>query len=304
MEKQLMNCPFKKVTIKHGAEPDLFNTFANTFKWCQENTSQVFTTTFIDPTTVEINFVTHSGCSQLIGILTEYIVRHTFVKACNNVVSQSGAEINDRNKEIAYAMCANVVSNFINSASILLDWSLQRFFENNDLLNITIYEKLNLKTLRNDFETILNQPHALNYLFDSLERVIFTENTNDEAFLVSALTTKSMIETRKEFNMEGEETLCVWMDNGKIAFGSPHNRFGIKEIICKELYNNGFKPQRDMTSVKIIALAILFTCPLRVVIHSGIATKGLEEFLNQYKGVFGEVEIFTSDTEKPFFTLI
>ena len=167
MKNQMMKCPFKKVTIKHGAEPDTFGTFNGTFKWCQEHMNQVFTTKFIDETTVEVTFITTGACVQLINILTEYIVRHTFVKSCDGIVQQSQAEIDNENKEVAYTMCTNIVQNFLNSATVLLEWSLQRFFENNDTLNITIYEKLNLKSLRQDFDTILNQPHALNYLFDS-----------------------------------------------------------------------------------------------------------------------------------------
>ena len=303
MENEMMKCPFKKVTIKHGAEPDIFGTFNGTFKWCQEHMNQVFVTKFIDDTTVEITFITTGACVQLINILTEYIVRHTFVKSCDGIVKQSQAEIDSKDKEIAYAMCVNIVQNFLRSANVLLEWSLQRFFENNDTLNITIYEKLNLKSLRQDFDTILNQPHALNYLFDSLERVILARNTPDEAVLITALVTKSIIEIRSEFNMNGYDSLHVWLDNGKIAFSGIHNRFGIKEVVCKELYSNGFKPQRDMNSVKIIALAAMFANPMRVVIHKGIATKGVAEFFEQYKGVLGDMEVVVSSDVAPKFEI-
>ena len=101
--------------------------------------------------------------------------------------------------------------------------------------------------------------------------------------------------------MNDSEELHVWMDKGRIMFGSPSNRFGVKELICKELYEHGFKPQRDMTAAKIVGLAVLFTGPTVLVIHKGIQTEGIKSYLNNYKGVFGEVEIVIMDTDTPGF---
>jgi hypothetical protein len=300
MEKQLITCPFKKVTIKHGNEPDYFGVFETTFKWCDEHAKNNFLVSFLDPKTVEIEFVAEDGIIFLTNVLTEYISRHIFVRAIDNVVKQSEVEISDRNKEKAYTMCVNIVSNFIQSSGFLLNWSLARFFQNNSTLNISLYEKLNMSSLRNDFEDMLQRPHALNYVFDSLERVMATENTPDENFLMTALITKSMVEGRPIFCFHGQP-LHVWIENGKITFGANGIRFGIKDILCKELYEQGFNPKNDMTAVKIISLAIIFICPEKVIMYKGLNVSQLKEFIIKYIGVFGEIELLSNENLLPPF---
>lgn len=300
MQKKIINCPYKKVTLKHGNEPDLFGIFESTFKWCKVNATPYFNTKFVEPGVIEISFTSPNGCNYLINVLTEYIARHTFVKAIDNIVKQTGVEIEDNIKEKAYTMCINIVSNFIESADILLNWSLHRFFQNNDVINISLYEKLNLKPLRNDFESILNQPHSLNYIFDSFERIMSTVGAKDENFLMAGLMTKSLVESKPMFCLNGD-ALSVWIDNGKITFGSKKQQFGVKDIICKELYEQGFHPQKDMTSIKIVALAVLYVCPPKLILYKGLFNKGIEEFLKQYIGVFGEIDIELIDKDIPDF---
>lgn len=300
MQKKIINCPYKKVTLKHGNEPDLFGIFESTFKWCKINATSYFNTKFVEPGVIEISFTSPNGCNYLINVLTEYIARHTFVKAIDNIVKQTGVEIEDAIKEKAYTMCINIVSNFLESADILLNWSLHRFFQNNDVINISLYEKLNLKPLRNDFESILNQPHSLNYIFDSFERVMSTVGTKDENFLMAGLMTKSLVESKPMFCLHGD-ALSVWIDNGKITFGSERQQFGVKDIICKELYEQGFHPQKDMTSTKIVALAVLYVCPPKLILYKGLSNKGIEEFLKQYIGVFGEIDVELMNKDVPDF---
>ena len=301
MQKKIISCPYKKVTLKHGTEPDLFGIFESTFKWCKVNSTGYFNTKFIEPGVVEITFTSPNGCDYLINVLTEYIARHTFVKAIDNIVNQTGVEISDVNKERTYTMCINIVSNFLESADILLNWSLHRFFQNNDTINISIYEKLNLKPLRSDFEAILNQPHSLNYIFDSFERIISTNGVKDEQFLLAGLMTKSIVESKPVFCFPRGDSLSVWIDNGKITFGSAHHQFGVKDIIGKELYEQGFHPQKDMISTKIVALAVMFVCPEKLILYKGLNNKGIEKFLDQYKGVFGELDIELSEKDCPDF---
>ena len=100
MQKKIINCPYKKVTLKHGNEPDLFGIFESTFKWCKVNATSYFNTKFIEPGVIEISFTSPNGCNYLINVLTEYIARHTFVKAIDNIVKQTGVEIEDDIKEI------------------------------------------------------------------------------------------------------------------------------------------------------------------------------------------------------------
>ena len=298
---QLFNtCPFKKVTIKHGTEPDRFSVFKSTFTWCMHNSKEYFKVSFIDDTTVAVEFMQPAGAEYLVNVLTEYIARHTFVKAIDEIVKQTEFEISEKNKELAYTMCVNIVESFIQSASILMNWSLNRFFQNNDTINITLYEKLNLKPLRDDFDAILKQPHALNYVFDSFERVMATNGTKDEKFLLAGLTTKSKVEDKSVFAFQ-KQALHIWMNNGKISFGNKYKTFGVKEILCKELYANGFNPQIDMTCVKIVGLAILFCCPQRVVLHRGFENRGIEEFIKKYQGVFGELDFMYANTLIPNF---
>jgi hypothetical protein len=159
---------------------------------------------------------------------------------------------------------------------------------------------LNLKPLRNDFESILNQPHSLNYIFDAFERIMSTVGTKDENFLMAGLMTKSLVESKPMFCLNGD-ALSVWIDNGKITFGSKKQQFGVKDIICKELYEQGFHPQKDMTSIKIVALAVLYICPSKLILYKGLFNKGIEEFLKQYIGVFGEIDIELIDKDIPDF---
>lgn len=300
MPKTLIVCPYKKIILKHGSEPDLFGIFESTFKWCQMNSTAYFTTKFIEQGVIEVSFTSPNGCNYLINVLTEYIARHTFVKAIDNIVTQTGVSISNANKEKAYTMCINIVSNFLESADILLNWSLHRFFQNNDTINISLYEKLNLKSLRQDFESILNQPYSLNYIFDSFERIMATNGTNDERFLMAGLMTKSIVESKDIFCLH-DNPLSVWIDNGKITFGCKTKRFGVKEIICKELYEQGFHPQKDMTSIKIVALSVLFVCPPKLILYNGLHNKGIQEFLKQYESVFGDIEVEIVNKELPDF---
>jgi hypothetical protein len=251
--------------------------------------------------TVEITFTNGHGVEYLINVLTEYIARHTFVKSIDGIVEQSGISIEATCKEKAYSMCVNMVENFIHSADFLLNWSLKRFFQNNNVLNITIYEKLNLKALREDFDAILRQPHALNYIFDSIERVMAAESSDDKEFFLNGLIVKSKVEGKPIFAFKKNEPLCIWIENGKITFGSDKKVFGIKDVICKELYEQGFNPQRDMTSVKVIALAVLFAGSENIIIYNGLHNKGIQEYLEKHKGVLGELNIFLCNETAPMF---
>ena len=300
MSENIITCPFKKVTVKHGNEPDKFGVFKTTFEWCKEHTKDFFKVRFLDDKTIEILFVSPEGVDYFVNILTEYISRHAFVRAIDEIVNQTGVEINDKNKERTYTMCVNIVDHFIHSASFLMHWSLSRFFQNNDTINITIYEKLNLKPLRDDFIAILNQPHALNYIFDSFERVISADGTEDERFLIAGLTAKSKVESKQIFAFQHED-LHVWMNNGKIVFGNGNRQFGVKEILCKPLYESGFNPQEDMTCVKIVGLALLFCGPDKLILHGGFTNRGIDAYIKKYQGVFGEINIEHSKVLIPDF---
>ena len=303
MGLKLMGCPYSKVTIKHGNEPDLFGVFTSTFRWCEEHSTQDFRVHFIDDKTVEVTFVSTNGCSYLINVLTEYISKHTFVKAIDRIVNATGVDVEEQHKELTYTMCVNIVNNFLSSAQILLNWSLHRYFQNNEVLNIALYEKLNMRSLREDFENMLNKPYALNYIFDSLERIISAESSNERDFLRAGLLTKSIVENRPVFGFKNNEPLCVWLDNGKITFGCSTHRFGIKDVVCKELYEQGFNPQKDMTPLKIVALAVLFVCPERICLYQGLHNKGVADFMQNNVGVFGEVEVVNVNQNAPSFNV-
>ena len=296
----IIQCPFKSVTIKHGADKDYFGVFESTMKWCKNNLDEQMNIEFVEPTVVTVTFKTKDSHTYLINVLTEYIARHTFIKSVDGVVAKSGIDIEDCVKERAYTMCVNIVENFIRSADFLLNWSLHRFFNNNETLNISLYEKLNLKALRADFDTLLGQPHSISYIFDCLERVMHAKNTgNDEQFFMAALITKSMVENKSIFRLMPETPLHIWVDNGKIMFSCNETTFGIREIMCKELYANGFRPQQDMTSAKVLSLAILFTGVDRVILHKGLEKKGIQEFVQKHSGIYGDIEFEISSELYP-----
>ena len=139
--------------------------------------------------------------------------------------------------------------------------------------------------------------------YDILKKAIIgicNKEIFDENFLMAGLMTKSLVESKPMFCLHGD-ALSVWIDNGKITFGSEKQQFGVKDIICKELYEQGFHPQKDMTSTKIVALAVLYVCPPKLILYKGLSNKGIEEFLKQYIGVFGEIDIELIDKDIPDF---
>ncbi len=298
----ITQCPYKSVTIRHGNDKDFFNTFESTMHWCADNLKEHFKVEFVEPKVVNITFKTPDSPTYLINVLTEYIARHTFVKSVENLVAKSGVDIPEEIKEHAYTMCVNIVENFIRASDFLLNWSLHRFFSNNQTLNISLYEKLNLKALRTDFDTLLGQPHSISYVFDCLERVMHAQSTGDEKpFFIAALITKSIVENKPIFRLMPETPLSIWISNGKIMFNCNGTTFGIKEIMCRELYAHGFRPKQDMTSAKVLSLAILFTGVDKVVLYKGLEKKGIQQFVNQYSGIYGEIDFEISNNVEPTF---
>ena len=289
----------RTVIVKHGSEPDIFDIFNTTFSWCQNRNNEILSFVKMNDKTVEVNITNEEAFQTFTDILTEYIIRHMFLKELNSICEMTDASIPIDIKDIAFFMCRNVSNDFLKASGYLLNWSLHNFFANNSTLNVSIYEKLNLKSLHTDLSGILRQPNALNYLFDSLERAAYAkENEKDSDFLITALLTKSCFETNKKYHLESK-VLHIWMSNGKIMFGDKNRILTLKDIVKKETYENGFKPNKDMTATKIMALAVMLTNPMSVVIYNGIKETALEQFVKENVGVFGEIDFKKSSEEKP-----
>lgn len=288
----------RTIIIKHGSEPDVFNIFDATFNWCQSRNNEMLSFVKMDNKTVEVTVQDGEAFQLLTDILTEYIIRHMFLKELNAICDVADANIPMDIKDIAFFMCRNVSDDFLKSSGYLLNWNLHNFFENNSTLNVSIYEKLNLKGFHTDIAAILRQPSALNYLFDSLERAAYAKESSDEAFLVTALLTKSCFETNPRYHLHSK-VLHVWMSNGKIMFGDEQSILTLKDIIKKETYENGFKPNKDMTAAKIIAMAIMLTNPTTVLVYNSVKDTSFEELINNNVGVFGEIDIVKKSEDKP-----
>lgn len=289
----------RTIIIKHGSEPDVFDIFNATFNWCTSKNNDDLSFVKMDNKTVEATINGESAFQMFTDILTEYIIRHLFLKELDEICNVTDGTIPMPIKDIAFFMCRNISNDFLRASGYLLNWSLHNFFENNNSLNVSIYEKLNLKSLQKDFAGILRQPSALNYLFDSLERAAYAlENEKDKDFLITALLTKSCFETNPKYHLS-KKVLHVWVAGGKIMFGDEEKVLSLKDIVRKEAYENGFKPNKDMTASKIVSMAIMLTNPETVVVYDSVKDVSFKKFVQENVAVFGEINFVQQSGNQP-----
>ena len=287
------------ITIKEGTK-DIFNTFDSTFSWCKNKMSNHIVVNFISEDTVEVELIHENSLTVLLSIMSEYMVRRCFSMITNNILDKTGVEIDINVKDLAFSMVVEMMSQFLESSKILLHWSLHKYFRDNKSINISVYEKFNLKPLQTDIENAMKQPMALNYLLDCVERMAGTIGTKDEKFLQAALLTKSEEEKGDIFQTE-DGSISIWLYNGKLFFKTSNAQFGVRELLSKSLYENGFHPKNDMTLAKLVSLVVLFTGAIKINVYSSVKMDGIKNFITRYPLVFGNVEFTKIEKDVPTF---
>jgi hypothetical protein len=294
----VFSCPFNEITIRRGKWEDNLSIFDAIFEWYEQSEySRVQITK--KENCIIATFDSEDGYQQLLNGLTEYFLQRILIKELNEIISMAKAPISDNVKDTVFVMMSNIMERFTSSFGMLLHWSLQRYFQNNSQINVDIYEKLNLKVLMKDMESIVRGVHVLNYFFDSLARTMSVEYDKDFEFLSKALIAKSQIEHKKEFMISKDEDFHIWIKHGKIQFGNERTTFGTKELLCTETLNSGISIN-NLSTLKIVTLAMLCVSPSRVILHNSTKTEKIKEYIANHEGLFGEIEIVIDNNSPNF----
>ena len=94
----------RTVIVKHGSEPDIFDIFNTTFNWCPNRNNEILSFVKMNDKTVEVNITNEEAFQTFTDILTEYIIRHMFLKELNSICEMTDASIPIDIKDIAFFM--------------------------------------------------------------------------------------------------------------------------------------------------------------------------------------------------------